>query len=870
MMDEKMMDDQAVSVVEKREREGVGERESGAALDLGQARRGGQWLPVALAIIMALIIWLPRGLQLDHFVTADEHAWPARSANFYRAIARGEYADTFQRHHPGVTVTWAGTLGFLTTYPAYAEDAPRQFGWLTEEIEPFLAEQGFSAIEMLAAGRTFVVLMITLSLLASFLFARQLIGLPAALLGFGLIAFSPFHIGLSRLMHLDGLLSSFMLLSVITFLGALYRNSYRLLALSGVAAGLAWLTRSPGLFLIPFLGMVSLVEWWLNTRERTFWQTVLFMLIWGVIGLITFGLLWPAMWVDPLGSISRVLGAATSYAAEGHLKPTFFNGEVYGGDPGAIFYPLAYLWRITPITMIGLPIALIAVVYQIVVTKRKNERMSLSLRTLLILLIYALLFGLFMNLGAKKFDRYLLPSHVPLLLVSGIGWGYVGLLVRGAAARPLRKALLGVILIGAQAVFALPTFPYYLSFYNPLMGGSAEAADAMMIGWGEGADEAARAVTNQFASTDAALPVVASAYTNGPFSYFYAGETLPIYFWHLADYAVLYAQDYQRRLPAPRQIAHFESQTPIQMIWLNGIRYANVYDVAAMDLPEYVTTWGVDQPQIRLVSYQFPASVMPPGETLNTKLYLENLAPIEQDLSVVARLVGRDGAEIARSEGWPWGSPTSTWQVGDIWPDGHALRIPADTAAGFYRLEVGFVDPENGSLLDATQAATGAVLGEYLTLDYVAVGDPYADAGGQNVMKLDPPVLLGEIIQLDGAQLSSGSARAGERFSATLEWQALSKVPLDYTTFVHVVGPNGMLTQRDQPPLAGFLPTSFWHPSRRVVDTITLDIPVDAAPGTYQVHAGMYELATQTRLQITRAGAPSGDSIVVAELVVRE
>ena len=26
-------------------------------------------------LFMALLLWLPRGLALDHFVTADEHAW---------------------------------------------------------------------------------------------------------------------------------------------------------------------------------------------------------------------------------------------------------------------------------------------------------------------------------------------------------------------------------------------------------------------------------------------------------------------------------------------------------------------------------------------------------------------------------------------------------------------------------------------------------------------------------------------------------------------------------------------------------------------------------------------------------------------------
>ncbi|MCB0090200.1 MAG: hypothetical protein KDE54_19985, partial [Caldilineaceae bacterium] len=203
--------------------------------------RGRLWL---LTGLMALLIWLPRGLALDHFVTADEHAWLARSGNFYRALVLGDYAATFQRYHPGVTVTWAGLFGYLWRYPAYAAEAPREFGWLTEEIEPFLRSKGIEPIEMLAAGRTFIVLFITLALTASFGLAVRLLGWQAASLGMLLVALDPFHVGLSRLMHLDGLLSSFALLSVLAFLSFSTTHKIAMLLLSSLGAGLAWLTRS--------------------------------------------------------------------------------------------------------------------------------------------------------------------------------------------------------------------------------------------------------------------------------------------------------------------------------------------------------------------------------------------------------------------------------------------------------------------------------------------------------------------------------------------------------------------------------------------------------------------------------------------------
>ena len=75
--------------------------------------------PLVLALLF-LAAWLPRTLALEQFVTIDERKWLARSANFYQAISHADFAATFQREHPGVTVMWAGTLGFLAYFPTYA------------------------------------------------------------------------------------------------------------------------------------------------------------------------------------------------------------------------------------------------------------------------------------------------------------------------------------------------------------------------------------------------------------------------------------------------------------------------------------------------------------------------------------------------------------------------------------------------------------------------------------------------------------------------------------------------------------------------------------------------------------------------------
>jgi hypothetical protein len=135
---------------------------------------------------------------------------------------------------------------------------------------------------------------------------------------------------------------------------------------------------------------------------------------------------------------------------------------------------------------------------------------------------------------------------------------------------------------------------------------------------------------------------------------------------------------------------------------------------------------------------------------------------------------------------------------------------------------------------------------------------------------------LGGQVSLIGADFLDASKRSaekgsdqlfrpGETMNLRLFWRAQSFMYTDYTAFVHLVGPDGKLVaQQDQRPLAGFIPTSYWPPRQMIADDYEVQIPTDAPHGDYQVHVGMYDLATLQRLPIIRDGQPAGDSIVVA------
>jgi hypothetical protein len=140
------------------------------------------------------------------------------------------------------------------------------------------------------------------------------------------------------------------------------------------------------------------------------------------------------------------------------------------------------------------------------------------------------------------------------------------------------------VVIAGQALSAAQTYPYYLSYYNPLLGGSARAPEVMMIGWGEGLDQAARYLNDK---PGAKRLKVLSWYPNGSFSYIFRGKTIraaneweqtePLL--SSCDYVVTYAHQWQRGLPFPEMLADLSQRTPEKVITLDGIEYAQIYNL---------------------------------------------------------------------------------------------------------------------------------------------------------------------------------------------------------------------------------------------------------------------------------------------------
>ncbi len=553
-----------------------------------------------VAAIFATAGWM-RLTDLDRFIASDELRWTCRSINFHAALAEGRFADTFQVGHPGVITMWLGTLGLplgdagpwrelaATTEGCTDLDALDDAGMegMMQSVAPLL----FKARRGIALGTTAMLLVLYLVLRAG-----VRLGAGPALGGLVLLAFDPFLLAHSRVLHVDAMSS---LLGLVALAGLVAGGDRqhgwrpRWLALSGAFAGLAMLGKSSALL----LGLFA-AAWftWQAWRGRDWRGPAKGLLVWGSAAAAAFVVAWPAMWVDPVGTVAGVLSKAQAEGAEPHASGNFFLGEVVE-DPGPLFYPVAAAFRLTPGSLMALAVAVLLALFgaRIYGVKGSPEPMPVpqpeaaAIRLVRTLLVWAVFFGAVMTLGPKKFDRYLLPALVAIDLAGGVA--VVAVFQGGFRQSDLPKLRHGASIvafslfwsIGAiQMSEALDSLPYPLMYYNPLLGGPRAAREVLLVGWGEGYDLAA-GYLNGLPGAD---QLVASARGVANFAPLFAGRTRSAAGFQpgRTDYVVLYQNEVQRRHDEELPAAYRDPPAldPVFVGRIGGIEMVWVYPNATL------------------------------------------------------------------------------------------------------------------------------------------------------------------------------------------------------------------------------------------------------------------------------------------------
>ena len=152
-----------------------------------------------------------------------------------------------------------------------------------------------------------------------------------------------FYITHSKMIHVDALLASFMLISVLFLIGCVRQEKWGHLVASGIFAGLAFLTKSPSLFLIPY-AMFAIISSRLAANDavwdlsdvrawgRQLWRIGRSLTIWMLAALCVFFLLWPAMWVEPWNTVSKIVQSARYHVETPHPTANFLLARTSAGS----------------------------------------------------------------------------------------------------------------------------------------------------------------------------------------------------------------------------------------------------------------------------------------------------------------------------------------------------------------------------------------------------------------------------------------------------------------------------------------------------------------------------------------------------------
>lgn len=636
-----------------------------------------------MALIIGLIALVPRTVAQGSFITVDEAThWFGRAEKFLQAVRAGDWARTNLIGHPGVSTMWLGATGI----------------WLHE----FLAQLGLVDPQNLAQHRALVRLPVgivtALCVALAYPLLRRLFGGRVALLAALLWATEPFLIAHSQLLHTDALLTSFvnlaLLLALVAFRFDAHAAQFRalrpsLLIASGVAGGLALLTKSSALVLLPLVGLIALLAHWRNARTKNTSTFVVIaragvaLLAWLGVVVIVWYALWPAAWTHPLQTALSMYTKAVDEGGSPHGWGNFFLGRAVA-DPGPFFYLAATALRLTPWTLIGLLAALFFV--------RKHAPRERA--PLVVLLVFVLVFGGGMSVLPKKFDRYILPIFPALDILAAFGLLALLDFVRRLIARPRQSSGSRFLVLGSLflILFNVVWFhPYEISYYNQLLGGGRAARRVIPIGWGEGYEQVGAFISAQ--PDGCAKPV--AAWFREVLAPFVCVKVVPLDAATRpgeAGYAVLYVDQIQRNdAPEATQMLLGKAQ-PAHTVRIHGIDYAYVYKLVPPVQHPVAAAFGS---AIQLRGYDLHASAVRKNGALLLNLHWAAQSPVAEPYSVFVHVLNAGGEKIGQIDLPLVGpdAPDKHWQPGAYTSWNVPLPVRPDLAPGTYWLAVGVYNP---------------------------------------------------------------------------------------------------------------------------------------------------------------------------------
>ena len=241
-----------------------------------------------------------------------------------------------------------------------------------------------------------------------------------------------------------------------------------------------------------------------------------------------------------------------------------------------------------------------------------------------------------------------------------------------------------------------------------------------------------------------------------------------------------------------------------------------------------------------------------PGDVLDVEVVWGTTASPSAAFQVEVALVNEEG-EIGQMEHFDlspsW--PTEEWPVNTIVREKYPLAVDTWLDGGKYSVVL--------SLLQ-----DGKAVGQSVEVGKVEMQLPERSFAVP-VMAQEVGATFGDDLRLLGYDLEMEA----DSLHITLHWQALRRMDVSYTMFVHVFDSltGEIVGQADVVPYGYTYPTAWWEAGEVVSDKVTVSLE-EVLPGTYGLAVGVYNADTGERSVIS--GQPPGFFVDERRLLLPE
>jgi hypothetical protein len=523
--------------------------------------------PRVQLLLVVMIAFIPRAASAGSFGTIDEVRWMQRSDRFIDAVVHLDFANASSTVSglatmPGITTVWVGGIarGLWSLFDAVGIGDSTNLPFESSPFAWTLAQLVAAAVSALLIGALWWVLVRWTTRIAAFVAVM-------------LLATEPFFVGHGALLHTDSFVALFAALGTFALLAVADvprgtplqgRERTIMAVLAGIGLAGSVLTKTSALAFAPFalvIVVIAGVRAW-RTGDRRRFLTAMGIVAAAGVALVV--VLWPAIWADPAGQIRIIWRSASAQVESG--RKHFWFGETVDGGP-LEFYFVAVPFRMTPwflvLTVASLVGTLIA---------RETRRYAFAVLGSMVIPWISI------SLSSLKYDRYATMVWPAFAVLVGLFTAAV--LARVRARWPIRQAAIvavGAVLAGLLLINTLVIAPYNLSYFNPALGGSQAARRTLLVGWGEGLEQAGEIIErDQGGCTHVRVAthyrIQRSFVCERPVPLSQLNDLRP------GEYIVLYV-NYEQRAEPKWIRALRRAGTPVGEVNIRGVRYAEVLKV---------------------------------------------------------------------------------------------------------------------------------------------------------------------------------------------------------------------------------------------------------------------------------------------------